>query len=197
MEKYDNYAIECDLVGSYRCLVNSLRKKYGPVPYDYFTNESCKSTNSKNNRAKDGLVIHHVDENKVAMLSDPETAAKEPFKYQKAEKLVYCNLLEHLILHYKIFEGKGAFGIGGALNYIIPAINDYYNGWKPDKGNLAKIYSVLDDNFDGYISILRDFYLEASMYPWIERRVNKERLSKGTNRKIVDKIYQKLCDTLV
>lgn len=193
MQKYDKYDIEGDLSSSYRCMVNHLRKKYGPVPYDYFVNESCKTVNSKNSRTSEGLVIHHVDEDKAIMLSERSYAVNSPFKYQKANRLVYCNLLEHLILHYLIFENTGtSFGLGGAINHMVPAINDYYNGLKPKQEYQKKIYSVLDDNFEGYISVLIEIEGEAFMYPWAYKRASKENLSKGTDGKIVDKIYKEL-----
>lgn len=198
MRKYDYYDIEAVLGGSYRCMINDLLKKYGPVPYDYFTNESCKTHNVKNSRTKEGLFIHHVCENKAIMLSDPEYAIESPFEYQKANKLVYCNLLEHLILHYLITKEAlnkkpsklGIMpGLGGAINNLIPMINDYYAG-KEVKNH--KLYEVLDDNFEGYIRILVAFRCLAIEFFFMEKRLKKERLAKGSNGKIVDKIYKEL-----
>ncbi len=71
------------------------------------------------------------------MLSTPTYAKKNPFDYQKADHLVYCNLLEHLVLHIKIVEypnpaqnaGETCGGIGGIIyNYIVPELNDIYSG---------------------------------------------------------------------
>ena len=197
MEKYNKENIEDDLWDSHQSFINHLMKKYGPVPYDYFVDKSCSSRNAKNSRSSEGLVIHHKDENKASMLSDQKYALKAPFKYQKAERLVYCNLLEHLILHLKIFKNNPALGLGGMINYMIPTINDYYNGWRPKQGNLDKIYSVLDDNLDGYISILIELGQEAFNYPWLDKRVNKEKMSKGSDGKIVQIVYDKLKDSMI
>lgn len=81
-----------------------LQKKYGKVPYDYFTDEKCNSKNKNNSKTNQGLIIHHIDEDKGVSLSEKKEAKNNPFKYQKADRLVYCNYLEHLILHIKIVE---------------------------------------------------------------------------------------------
>ncbi|WP_375317597.1 hypothetical protein [Spiroplasma endosymbiont of Virgichneumon dumeticola] len=86
-------------------------------------------------RGKEGLYIHHIDEDKAILLSTPEWARISPFDYQKADRLVYCNLLEHLVLHIKIFEyphpNKNpmmAVGVGGIYGFIVPELNDIYSG---------------------------------------------------------------------
>ena len=38
------------------------------------------------------------------MLSNPQFAITQPYEYQLGKNLVYCNLLEHLILHMKITD---------------------------------------------------------------------------------------------
>ena len=76
--------------------------KYGGAICDYFVTPECRSRNKKVSRTKDGLYCHHMDEDKGGNLSDPQCAIKQPFEWQKKERLVYCNVLEHLILHIKI-----------------------------------------------------------------------------------------------
>lgn len=192
MQKYTKDDIECGLSYSYQCFVNQLLKKYGPVSGDYFLTESCKSPNTKIKRASEGLFIHHIDENKAVMLSRPAYAKLAPFKYQKANRLVYCNLLEHLILHCLIFKEYGVFGLGGAVNFIIPEINDYYAKRESGRKSAKEVYSVLEDNFDGYISILADLEENASWMPGFKKKVNQRSLSKGTDGKVVDIIYEEL-----
>lgn len=92
------------LYKSYIECCDYLKKKYGKVNGNYFLTESFKSVNSKIKRTKEGLYIHHLDEDKAIMLSNKEYAIKNPYKYQLHDRLVYCNLLEHLILHIKIME---------------------------------------------------------------------------------------------
>ena len=48
--------------------VNTLLEKYGSVQNDYYRNEACL-TRSGNSRSREGLVIHHIDEDKEAGLS--------------------------------------------------------------------------------------------------------------------------------
>ena len=96
--------IQKELEMKYSELVEYLLKKYGPAKYDYFCTESCKSKNHKVSRTNEGLYCHHIDEDKAIMLSNDSYAIKNPYEYQKAERLVYCNVLEHLILHIKIVE---------------------------------------------------------------------------------------------
>lgn len=55
-------------------------------------------------RKSEGLYCRLIDENKANMFTDGKFAATNPFEYQEASRLVYCNLLEHLILHVKIAE---------------------------------------------------------------------------------------------
>lgn len=193
----DKYELEGEIGDTYRSLTNYLVKKYGPVKYDYFLDESCKTVNKKNSRTNEGLQIHHKDENKAIMLSDPEFAIGNPYKYQKADRLVYCNILEHLILHLKITEDD-AFkikrsnticGLGGAINFLIPEINSYYAGKLP--ANPTK-YSVLDENFDSYIMILMDFYYLGFECYWLGKKLSKEKLSRDLDGKIVDKVYSSL-----
>lgn len=86
--------------------VNTLLEKYGSVQNDYYRNEACL-TRSGNSRSREGLVIHHIDEDKEAGLSSMwkyRNPFSMPEEYQKADRLVYCNFVEHLLLHMKILE---------------------------------------------------------------------------------------------
>lgn len=89
---------------NYKSAISFLWNKYGKVQYDYFCNENCSSENKKIQRSCEGLFLHHIDEDKYINLSQREVAKIYPYEAQKADRLVYCNYLEHLILHIKIFE---------------------------------------------------------------------------------------------
>ena len=115
------------------------------------------------------MFVHHIDEYRAIMLSNTEYALKYPFEYQKAERLVYCNYLEHLLLHIKItleygFESswkKNEFvGFGGAFNFIIPDINDYFCGYQYKHEWRIKAFEIIKDNLSDYVEILKSF-LEA------------------------------------
>ena len=130
---------------SYLDLCDYLIKKYSCVDNDFFKDDSYKNPNANIKRSKDGLFVHHIDENKFIMLSNPDYIKLQnvPFDCQKASHLVYCNWIEHILLHWKIYEEYNnrtdkpvitidgitapiELGIGGIFNYMIPQINDYY-----------------------------------------------------------------------
>lgn len=185
---------------TYDELVKYLLSKYGEAKYDYFCTKSCKSKNHKVSRTNEGLYCHHIDEDKAIMLSNDKYALNNPYEYQKAHRLVYCNALEHLILHIKIVEEPKnndanemeLQGIGGAVNFLCPQINDYYNGFEFKQQHLINIYSIIDKNFEDYIGILKYFLNVVKNDSFYEKIITKERLSIGFNRKIIKKIYEKL-----
>ena len=192
--------IKNQLKMTYDELVDYLLKKYGPAQYDYFCNESCKSKNSKISRTNEGLYCHHIDENKAILLSNDKFAVNNPFEYQKANRLVYCNVLEHLILHIKIVEepkNENANkmeiqGIGGAVCFICPQINDYFNGYEFKQQYLINIFNLIENNFNDYIDILEYFLDVVEKNPIYKLIVTKERLSVGWDQQIVKKVYDKL-----
>ncbi|MDQ0513843.1 hypothetical protein J2Z62_000281 [Mycoplasmoides fastidiosum] len=104
-----------------------LQEKYGLATGSYFANSGCKSTNSKIKRTKEGLYIHHIKENEFADLAQKHIAILCDFSYQEPINLVYCNLIEHLILHvliaWEYMQNRPNLGI----IWIIAQINDYFN----------------------------------------------------------------------
>ena len=196
----ESLEIKKELEMSYMELVNYLLKKYGPAKYDYFCNESCKSKNSKVSRTKEGLYCHHIDEDKAIMLSNDKFAIHNPFEYQKASRLVYCNVLEHLILHIKIVEepkNRNANplelqGIGGAVCFLCPQINDYFNGYNFKQQYLINIFSLISNNFNDYIEILRYFLNVLEQNQLYKNIITKEKLSIGWNNQIIKKVYDSI-----
>ena len=192
--------IEKELGMSYQELVEYLLEKYGTAPCDYFVNESCRTKSKRISRSEEGLECHHIDEDKAIMLSDQRWALKNPFDYQKADRLVYANVLEHLILHMKIVEGPRNIesnalelpGLGGVINFICPQINDYYNGYEYKRPRDIKKFSLIADNFDDYIKVLNYFLKVVKERPGYLAFVTPERLSRGYDGKIVKEIYDKL-----
>ena len=111
---------------------NYLQKKYGKPKADYFTPNWSKRNLSRTN---EGLIIHHIKEDRAIMLSNVEFAKKQPYEYQSVDNLTYCDYLEHLFLHILICEypakdrnKKEAVGIGGVINFLVPELNDLYSG---------------------------------------------------------------------
>ena len=147
IEKLNIEKMEKELAMPYDAYVKHLLEKYGHATCDYFRTSTCKSKNSKTSRTEEGLYCHHIDEDKAIMLSTPEVARLHPFEYQKADRLVYCNILEHLLLHIKIAEEReditSEVGIGGTV-LITEEINmhitkGYSNNWK--KNTICTTYN--------------------------------------------------------
>lgn len=195
----DIQEIESELSMGYSELVEYLLDKYGPAKCDYFRNSTCRSKNPGISRTKEGLVCHHIDEDKAIMLSTTFWALKNPYEYQKAERLVYCNILEHLILHYiiadealKYMKTPLGVGIGGAVNYMVPQINDYYGGRKPAREYERKLVEVLDGNYVGYIKILKKIAQVGIEYGYRWKWLDPQELSKNTEGKVINKVFTSL-----
>lgn len=137
---------------SYKEAVNELQERE-QCQYDYFNRQSFKNLARRNfksinkkdrmpnynkNRSKysEGLVLHHVYEIKFKNLSYLKSIRNHPdFMYQQKENLVYCNLLEHLILHGLIAkETKNKLGIGGYKS-LPRQIENLYSKEKSNKLN--------------------------------------------------------------
>lgn len=197
-KKSENYTNLLKL--SYSDLVKYLLNKYGAVPGDYFTSPSCSTKNFNISRGKECLVIHHIDEDKAIMLSTDKFAKNNPFEYQKANRLVYCDILEHLILHIKIAEeprNKNANknelpGIGGAVNLICRQINDYYSGRPLTQNYALRMREYVKDSFDEYIEILNYFYNVIKSNPLYSSFISKEDLSLDWYGDIVKTVFNKI-----
>ncbi len=187
----DSSEIQKELEMTYFELVEYLLKKYGTAKYDYFCNESCKSKNKKVTRSSEGLYCHHIDEYSAILLSNEAIAKLYPFEYQKADRLVYCNVLEHLILHVKIVEEKYddkkllQEGVGG-VHFISMQINDYFDGYPIKQEYLKKVYSLIENNLKDYAKVLRYFLNIDGI------NTTKEHISIGWNGKVVRKVYMNI-----
>lgn len=146
--------IQNQLSMNYEELVKYLQNKYGLAPCSYFYKDNCKSVNPKVRRAStDGLCCHHVKEDDGYLLNKTETAKLQPFLWQQPEYLVYCNILEHLILHLKITQKSSIPSTGFTL--ICKQLNDYYEGHPTNEQYLIKEYSLIENNYNDYIKILK------------------------------------------
>ncbi len=157
---------------TYDELVIHLQNKYGIPKYSYFINDTYKSRNPKNTRTKEGLVIHHIDEDKAIMLSTVEYARLNPFEYQKADRLVYCNLIEHLLLHIKIVEypnpnqNKNELcGVGGIINFLVPELNDIFSGIEYKREYQRNLASEAKKYKDEYFKCIKKLVDMNFQYP--------------------------------
>lgn len=164
----------------YNAYCNYLQQKYGlsKEPY-YKESESGWIKNRKVTRTKEGLVVHHKMEDRMIWLSKKEIAEVCPHEYQLPENLVYCDYLEHLFLHILICEtsphpeppiisGESAIvrfifdgglnpGIEGITAYIIPELNDYYSGWRPNQPWKKSVLGMVENNKDVYLLLVSRF----------------------------------------
>lgn len=126
------------LNGTYEKAVKSLRRKYGEAKDDFFrensynrflNNETKKITKGKYSRTSEGLYCHHISESNNLNLSNEDYIInyRYPFKLQVKSELVYCDLIEHLILHTLIAkETNQEFGFPGYRAYLYPQVIDWY-----------------------------------------------------------------------
>lgn len=148
-----------------------LQEKYGKSQYDFMTKSYNK--NPKVTRTKEGLLAHHKYEDHAIMLSTKEYAMKNPFEWQKAENIIYCNYLEHLYLHILICENPApdqnkleAVGIGGVINFIVPELNDVYSGFKTNQAWRIPCYEAIIENKNTYLELLKRFKTTCNNYPF-------------------------------
>lgn len=185
---------------SYADIVKYLLKKYGAAKHNYFKDTNCTIKNPLVSRTAEGLYCHHIDEDKAIMLSNDQFAAANPFEYQKADRLVYCNLLEHLLLHVKIAEEPRSPeanehelpGIGGAVNFICKELNGIYAGNDPADEWRKKIAAAVKGSFDDYIAILKHLWQVVEQNPLYKAMITKESLCVGYDDKVVPAVLNAL-----
>lgn len=176
----DTREVRLELDMSYDELVAYLLKKYGAVQYDYFTNEACTSKSKRISRTAEGLFCHHIDEDKGYMLSDKHHAVRYPFSYQRANRLVYCNYLEHLILH--IWIGIETYWrkhtdlnqtndipylMNPGFGVLTQEINTLFDDFGSSVQWRQRCFEEIKDNYDDYIYILKWFltYIDKKYEP--------------------------------
>lgn len=180
---------------SYQDIVSTLLKKYGSAKHNYFKDTNCTMKNPQVTRTSEGLCCHHIDEDKAIMLCNSKFAAANPYEYQRANRIVYCNLLEHLLLHVKIAEKateNELLGIGGAINYICKDLNDIYSGKEFKEAWRRNIADKVKEDFDDYIVILRYLWRVIEKNPLYKAIITKEMLCVSGDDKIVKEVMNAL-----
>lgn len=180
---------------SYDEYVKYLLHKYGKSKYDYFCDEGCKIRDKRGIRTCDGLFQHHIDEDKAILLSTTEYALQQSFGYQKADRLVYCNLLEHLLLHIKIVEEKfsenNLVGMGGA-ELIFRLLNSSYTKNHITGKYDNKCYEVIKDNYTDYLLALCYLYNVVKNNEILSKEFSDIDFARGWNGQVVKGIYYDL-----
>ena len=163
---------------SYRVYCSYLQNKYGIGLADYMT--KSYNDNPKCKRTKEGLFAHHLYEDEGILLSDKVFAKMYPFEWQEKQNIVYCDYLEHLLLHILIFRDNGSpeyldSGLGGAISFIIPELNDIYSGWQPTQNWKINVRARIIDDKNVYLAILKLLLsLNPSLKPDLYSSRNEE-----------------------
>ena len=118
-KKYYEYLLSLE----YDSLCIYLQKKYGVPKKNYFSKSWEK--NKLNYGKFKGLFVHHIKENIADNLSTVSSAKTYSYEYQHKEYLVYCNYLEHLILHFAILKENPSKYVG-LFFFLIPELNYFY-----------------------------------------------------------------------
>ncbi len=177
-----------------------LQGKYGIGLANYMTKSYNK--NSKCVRTAEGLLAHHKAEDKMIMLSTKAFAEMCPYEWQLKENIVYCDYLEHLLLHVLICKYPSPeklpiadVGIGGVTNFIVPELNDLYSGWATKQAWRLNCHSLVKNDKDVYLDILKMF----AEYVKSQRNFNADILHTsfneeygGWSRKQNEELYKEI-----
>lgn len=162
----DTKEIYEELKMTYQDLQSYLIQKYGGAVCDYFVTPECKTKDKRISRTGEGLYCHHMDEDKGGNLGNPPQAKIQPFEWQKKERLVYCNILEHLILHIKIAiirqkellripNDVNAFFTTGGIFMICADINEMFVNDGTSVAWKRRCFEQIKDNYRDYIVLVR------------------------------------------
>jgi hypothetical protein len=180
-------------------MVDYLLKKYGKAQNDYIV-QSKKSGKYRKNvkiaRTKEGLQCHHIDEYVIPALSlsarVSQSFSEDELEHHKADKLVYADVIEHLLLHIKIYQESKynnvpyAVGAGGVYLLTENCINVYYEQ-NPNSNWHKNMYDKIKNNFDDYIIFLM-FWLYVSDIKALEPYFHKVGEKKTVRCDICEKM---------
>lgn len=118
--------------------VDFLHEKYGTAEDHYFSEKSYDRflkgeikniTRGKFSRSADGLECHHIAEKKFMYMTNMDSIKVQsiPFESHQKEKLVFCDVIEHAILHILIAKETSLnFGSTGYMCFLKPKIQEWY-----------------------------------------------------------------------
>ncbi len=185
-----------ELQMTYEELQIYLIQKYGGAVSDYFATPECRSKSKKVSRTSEGLYCHHMDEDKGGNLSDASSARMQPFEWQKKERLVYCNVLEHLILHMKIAvlrqkelllkpaDVRRFFTTDG-IYMICEEINDMFENNGTNVAWKKRCFEEIEENYEDYISLIKSLLAYIDEYYCGEKN-NPHFLTVGATVHLMD-----------
>lgn len=201
MSSYKEYK---DLLSkTYDEAVEFLLQKYGSAQDDYYREKSYQRfmngeikniTKGKFSRASEGLYCHHIDEKEELNISNQLFVKRYEisFEYQRKDRLVYCDLVEHSILHVLITK-ETSFKLGnlGFDYHLKPMIEEwYFDKIIPDpewmKNCYNKSFLVPQEAFDilkemqkvlgkSYYNNILDYYEEKKRKEEVRKKRVQER----------------------
>lgn len=185
-EKYEYYSKLMDM--SYDEAINTLIEKHGTVIDNYYVEKSYNRflkgeikyiSRGKYTKSMEGLYCHHIFENKCQNLSDKNYILKYkyPYEYQNKEFLVYCDLIEHMILHVLITEEtNGEYGVNGLCEHLKPMIIEWYlisNEPREIWQQLCRVRAYLPSNLVAKLLMEIDEKLKDNeIYQYIEGQID-------------------------
>jgi hypothetical protein len=189
-----------ELAMTYDEYIAYLRDKYGSSQYDSYIGGQCASFDQRIYRRKEGLCIHHVAEQCLVdfqTLIDIDFARSRPFDLQRADNFIYCNYLEHLLLHVKIalddicvIDRRSPRIDSGGAKMIWKELNQYYATGKvalPKK----KMAELVADRYDDYLIIMT--FLLKLIFNWgLKKYCPLDDFAKDVNGVMPQKIYKDL-----
>ncbi|WP_296024725.1 hypothetical protein [uncultured Treponema sp.] len=179
-----------------------LQEKYGIGRSDCMTKSWNK--NNKVSRTCDGLIAHHKYEDHAIMLSQKQIAMLNPFEWQKAENIVYCDYLEHLFLHILICENPAQdrnknenVGIGGVCNFIVPELNDLYSGWATKQQWRKNCHEKVKNNKDVYFDLVKRFKeFQLKIIP-LQVRIKTENIIRAVVSKKQEELIHSYAEKII
>nr|WP_182475506.1 hypothetical protein [Staphylococcus succinus] len=192
-KKYNYYINLLSL--TYQETVQFLLEKHGKVVDNYYKEESYNKflrgeikriTYGKYTKTKEGLYCHHIMENEYENISNKEYIAhyKYPYEYHDKENLVYCDLIEHLVLHALITkETNGDRGFNGLVEFLIPIAEEWYiDGDEPREiwMQLCRERAFLsEEHIEKLLSDIDELLKDIEVYQeLLEKRREEEREEK-------------------
>lgn len=182
------------LLCNYTQIVRYLLEKYGKAACDFYLNEDCQRENPLISRKNEGLICHHIKEFDDVMIDDCSRASEFSFESHKAENLVYCNGLEHLILHVKIAEElkcgmedrRKANYVISAINRIIRPLNGYYDTKSPALSD--EVIQKISNEYDNYIKVVSYLWKNVISNSFYSRIIDKMQLAMNKDGMVIKNI---------
>ena len=180
---------------SYEEYVAILLQKYGPATHDYFENGKPAASRA----ISEGLECHHIDEDKIPGLSSNLCDSPEYAPYQKADRLVYCNRIEHIILHEKIAIRRDIypdysifnFNVGG-VSLLVKRMNDAYISPPNNYDWNSRVAWRVRNKVNVYAEVVRRIAIEMYLKGYNDEEIEYLLFTGSDNTTYVDSLVDRI-----